>query len=65
MTISLYILYLQFIFISVYRSGFVYLELEDVPAGTYHIIPATYVPGQEGPFFLICKSSCNLQLQLL
>lgn len=54
-----------FIFISVYRSGFVYLELEDVPAGTYHIIPSTYVPGQEGPFFLICKSSCNLQLQLL
>ncbi|XP_018046701.1 PREDICTED: calpain-7-like [Atta colombica] len=48
-----------------FRSGFVYLELEDVPAGTYHIIPSTYVPGQEGPFFLICKSSCNLQLQLL
>ncbi|XP_067205800.1 calpain-7-like isoform X2 [Linepithema humile] len=48
-----------------FRSGFVYLELEDVPAGTYHIVPSTYTPGQEGPFFLICKSSCNLQLQLL
>ncbi|XP_014469420.1 PREDICTED: calpain-7-like [Dinoponera quadriceps] len=48
-----------------FRSGFVYLELEDIPAGTYHIIPSTYMPGQEGPFFLICKSSCNLQLQLL
>ncbi|TGZ43145.1 Uncharacterized protein DBV15_11908 [Temnothorax longispinosus] len=47
-----------------FRSGFVYLELEDVPAGTYHIIPSIYVPGQERPFFLICKS-CNLQLQLL
>lgn len=48
-----------------FRSGFVYLELEDVPAGTYHIIPSTYIPSQEGPFFLICKSSCKLQLQLL
>ncbi|KAK9306776.1 hypothetical protein QLX08_002670 [Tetragonisca angustula] len=46
-----------------FRSGFVYLELEDVPAGTYHIIPSTYIPGQEGHFFLICKSYCKLQLQ--
>ncbi|XP_029035260.1 calpain-7-like [Osmia bicornis bicornis] len=48
-----------------FRSGFVYLELEDVPAGTYHVTPSTYIPGQEGPFFLICKSSCKLQLQRL
>lgn len=48
-----------------FRSGFVYLELEDVPAGTYHIIPSTYIPGQEGHFFLICKSFCKLQLQPL
>ncbi|XP_020286163.1 calpain-7-like [Pseudomyrmex gracilis] len=48
-----------------FRSGFVYLELEDVPAGTYQIVPSTYLPGQEGPFFLICKSSCNFKLQLL
>ncbi|KAG6797685.1 calpain-7 [Apis mellifera caucasica] len=48
-----------------FRSGFVYLELEEVPAGTYHIIPSTYVPGQEGHFFLICKSFCKLQLQSL
>ncbi|XP_023289870.1 calpain-7 isoform X2 [Orussus abietinus] len=46
-----------------FRSGFVYLELEDVPAGTYDIIPSTFLPGQEGPFFLTSKSSCNLQLQ--
>lgn len=46
-----------------FRSGFVYLELEDAPAGTYHIIPSTYIPGQEGHFFLICKSFCKLQLQ--
>ncbi|OAD59639.1 Calpain-7 [Eufriesea mexicana] len=48
-----------------FRLGFVYLELEEVPAGTYHIIPSTYYPGQEGHFFLICKSFCKLQLQLL
>lgn len=53
------------IFNLIYRSGFVYLELEEVPAGTYHIIPSTYVPGQEGHFFLICKSFCKLQLQPL
>ncbi|KAG7189662.1 hypothetical protein KM043_017338 [Ampulex compressa] len=48
-----------------FRSGFVYLELDDVPSGTYEITPSTYMPGQEGPFFLICKSSCKLQLQRL
>lgn len=48
-----------------FRSGFVYLELEDVPAGTYQITPSTYLPGQEGPFFLICKSSSKLQLHRL
>ncbi|XP_048508256.1 calpain-7-like [Athalia rosae] len=45
-----------------FRSGFVVLELEDVPAGTYNIIPSTFHPGQEGPFFLTCKASCNLQV---
>lgn len=48
-----------------FRSGFVYLELEDVPVGTYNIVPATYIPAQEGPFFLTCKSSCKVQLQRL
>ncbi|XP_033331848.2 calpain-7 [Megalopta genalis] len=48
-----------------FRSGFIYLELDNVPAGTYNIIPSTYSPGQEGPFFLTCKSSCKLQLQRL
>ncbi|XP_076649374.1 calpain-7 isoform X2 [Halictus rubicundus] len=48
-----------------FRSGFIYLELDNVPAGTYNIIPSTYNPGQEGPFFLTCKSSCKLQLQRL
>ncbi|XP_011496802.1 PREDICTED: calpain-7-like [Ceratosolen solmsi marchali] len=48
-----------------FRSGFVYLEMDDVPAGTYHVIPSTFLPGQEGPFFLTFKSSCNMQLSRL
>lgn len=35
-----------------YRCGFCYLELESIPAGIYNIIPSTFLPKQEGPFFL-------------
>ncbi|XP_036851348.1 calpain-7 isoform X2 [Manis javanica] len=35
-----------------YRCGFCYLELENTPAGIYNIIPSTFLPKQEGPFFL-------------
>uniref|UniRef100_A0A1B6DQ37 Calpain catalytic domain-containing protein n=1 Tax=Clastoptera arizonana TaxID=38151 RepID=A0A1B6DQ37_9HEMI len=45
-----------------YRSGFVILELEALPAGTYEIIPSTFLPNQEGPFFLTVKSSCPIKL---
>ncbi|XP_067003093.2 calpain-7 isoform X2 [Anabrus simplex] len=48
-----------------FRSGFVVLELEDVPAGTYDIIPSTFLPNQEGPFFLTVKSSCPVKLSKL
>ncbi|XP_058794172.1 calpain-7-like [Phymastichus coffea] len=48
-----------------FRSGFVYLELVDVPAGIYNVIPSTFLPGQEGPFFLTFKSSSNLQISRL
>ena len=34
------------------RCGFCYLELENIPAGIYNIIPSTFLPKQEGPFFL-------------
>lgn len=37
---------------SEYRCGFCYLELENIPAGIYNIIPSTFLPKQEGPFFL-------------
>lgn len=45
-----------------FRSGFVYLEIADVAPGTYHIVPATFLPFQEGPFFITCKASCGIQL---
>ncbi|XP_073899974.1 calpain-7 isoform X2 [Castor canadensis] len=35
-----------------YRCGFCYLELETIPAGIFNIIPSTFLPKQEGPFFL-------------
>ncbi|XP_023605277.1 calpain-7 isoform X5 [Myotis lucifugus] len=35
-----------------YRCGFCYLELENIPAGIYNIIPSTFLPKQDGPFFL-------------
>uniref|UniRef100_A0A8D8ZR91 Calpain-7 n=1 Tax=Cacopsylla melanoneura TaxID=428564 RepID=A0A8D8ZR91_9HEMI len=43
-----------------YRSGFVALELDSLPAGTYEIMPSTFSPQQEGPFFLELKSSCGM-----
>lgn len=41
-----------------YKSGFTVLELEHLPAGIYNVIPSTYLPFQEGPFFLTIASSC-------
>nr|XP_040145598.1 calpain-7 isoform X3 [Ictidomys tridecemlineatus] len=35
-----------------YRCGFCYLEIENIPAGIFNIIPSTFLPKQEGPFFL-------------
>ncbi|XP_004631751.1 calpain-7 [Octodon degus] len=35
-----------------YRCGFCYLELENIPSGIFNIIPSTFLPKQEGPFFL-------------
>lgn len=44
-----------------YRTGFVVLPME-VTAGTYDIVPTTFKPGQEGPFFLTVKSSSPFKL---
>jgi len=46
-----------------YRSGFVILELDSVPPGVYQIVASTYLPGQEGPFFLKVQSSNPIKLQ--
>lgn len=46
-----------------YRSGFCVLDVESLPAGVYQIRPSTYLPNQEGPFFLKLKSSAKLQIE--
>ena len=46
-----------------FRSGFCVFDLENLPAGVYHIRPSTYLPNQEAPFFLKLKSSTKLQIE--
>lgn len=43
-----------------YRSGYCVLDLEKLPAGTYHVIPSTYLPDQESPFILSIKASTGI-----
>lgn len=46
-----------------FRSGFCVLDMENLPAGIYHIRPSTFLPNQEAPFFLKLKSSAKLQIE--
>ncbi|NXC17412.1 CAN7 protein, partial [Corythaeola cristata] len=48
-----------------YRCGFCYLEVENVFAGVYNIIPTTFLPQQEGPFFLDFNSATPLKVSQL
>ncbi|XP_064455329.1 calpain-7-like isoform X2 [Ornithodoros turicata] len=48
-----------------YKSGFTVLEMERVPAGIYNIIPSTFQPFQEGPFFLTVSSTCPFKFSRL
>lgn len=48
-----------------FRSGFTYLQLKSLPAGTYQIVPSTFNPGQIGPFFITVKSSHPIKLSRL
>ncbi|XP_059480440.1 calpain-7-like [Neocloeon triangulifer] len=48
-----------------FRSGFVVLELEAVPAGTYDIIVSTFVPNQFGPFILTVKANNQFTMSSL
>lgn len=45
-----------------YRSGFVILELESIPAGVLHIVPTTFLPNQQGPFILSVKATSSIEL---
>ncbi|XP_051576823.1 calpain-7-like isoform X2 [Myxocyprinus asiaticus] len=48
-----------------YRCGFCYMELEHLPAGIYNVIPTTFLPKQEGPFFLDISSVTPLRVSQL
>uniref|UniRef100_A0A8B9HF97 Calpain catalytic domain-containing protein n=1 Tax=Astyanax mexicanus TaxID=7994 RepID=A0A8B9HF97_ASTMX len=45
-----------------YRCGFCCLEIDHLPAGTYRVIPTTFLPKQEGPFFLDFSSATPLRV---
>ena len=46
----------------VFRRGFCVLELENVVGGVYNIMPCTFHPGKEGPFFLTVSASTQISL---
>ncbi|KAH9370143.1 hypothetical protein HPB48_015102 [Haemaphysalis longicornis] len=48
-----------------FKSGFTVLELERVPAGVYNVIPSTFKPFQEGPFFLTISATCPFKMSRL
>lgn len=48
-----------------HRCGFCYLEAENILAGVYNIIPTTFLPQQEGPFFLDFNSTSPLRVSQL
>uniref|UniRef100_A0A3P8XZM0 Calpain catalytic domain-containing protein n=1 Tax=Esox lucius TaxID=8010 RepID=A0A3P8XZM0_ESOLU len=48
-----------------YRCGFCYMEVDHVPAGIYNVIPTTFLPKQEGPFFLDFSSATPLKVSHL
>ncbi|KAF3839107.1 hypothetical protein F7725_017824 [Dissostichus mawsoni] len=47
------------------NCGFCYMEAELVPAGLYNVIPTTFLPKQEGPFFLDFSSTSALKVSQL
>ncbi|XP_062607165.1 calpain-7-like, partial [Saccostrea cucullata] len=40
-----------------YRNSYCVLQLDRISGGIYNIMPSTFLPGQEGPFFLDISSS--------
>ncbi|KAI9199322.1 uncharacterized protein BJ171DRAFT_216174 [Polychytrium aggregatum] len=45
-----------------YRHGFCYLELANINAGEYTLIPSTFSPGQKGLYVLTFKTKCPLTI---
>lgn len=41
------------------------MEVEHVPAGIYNVTPTTFLPKQEGPFFLDFASTSPLKVSQL
>ena len=41
------------------------MEADHVPAGIYNVIPTTFLPKQEGPFFLDFASTSTLKVSQL
>ncbi|KPM11093.1 calpain-7-like protein [Sarcoptes scabiei] len=46
-----------------FRRGCTYVKIKSIPNGTYQIIPATFLPGKIGPFFLYVHSTHQVQLK--
>lgn len=46
-----------------YRSGFCVLDMENLPAGIYYVVPSTYLPEQESPFLLNFKANTSITIQ--
>lgn len=46
-----------------YRSGFCFLDMENIPAGVYCVMVSTFNPGQEGPFFLKFKCTTGVKVE--
>ncbi|GBN12887.1 Calpain-7 [Araneus ventricosus] len=45
-----------------FRPGHSILEILNVPAGIYNIMPSTFNPGQKGPFFLTIQATCPIKV---
>lgn len=43
-----------------FRTGYVYMSLDNIPSGCLDIVPSTFVPGCIGPFILTIKASTKL-----
>lgn len=40
-----------------YRNGYCVLQMDRISGGVYNVMPSTFLPGQEGPFFLDISSA--------